>query len=95
MNRLDDKPLVKAVKVRRGLYELRGVICSVPRYRGAAPCGGQVFAEWLGPQRDGGETIPASWECFCEKCKDCDPNGWGTLAECVREAPGFWMKVRA
>jgi hypothetical protein len=92
---------VTAVKVRKGLYELRGVTHTEPRRPGEAPCGGQVFAEWFKGPWDS-ETdyytgkerrfkLPDSWECYCEKCQDCDPNGWPTLADCVREAPAFWM----
>lgn len=86
---------VKAVKVRRGLYRLEGVTHTEPRYPGASVCGGQVFAQRHPDEsRDDGVEVdmvlPSSWECFCEKCLDCDPNGWATLAECVLEAPAFW-----
>jgi hypothetical protein len=81
---------VGAVKVRRGLYELRGIAHTRPSYPGAAACGGRVYAEWFPGERDDGGPIPPSWECYCEKCLECDPNGWATLAECRREAPGYW-----
>lgn len=82
---------VVAEKVRRGVYRLSGVTCG--------DCGGQVFAEWFPPNhdteiRDGKEvpyTIPASWECYCDECQQCDPNGWPTLRDCRREAPAYWM----
>jgi hypothetical protein len=85
---------VKAVRVRCGLYELSGVTHTAPRYPGAPACGGRVFAERFPGEWDeeGGKPVrlPPSWECFCERCLDCDPGGWDTLAECVREALSFW-----
>ena len=93
---------VQPIKVRRGLYKLLGVTHTNPRRRTGDVCGGQVFAERFGPygvaERFGpygeeGEVIPGSWECYCERCQDCDPNGWATLKECVCEAPDFWMQT--
>ena len=88
-----------AIKVRRGLYELCGVTHAGRDYPGADICGGQVFAERFRAYREedeiipgDGEVIPASWECFCKKCGDCDPNGWDTLKDCVREAPEYWCE---
>ena len=86
---------VRPVKIRRGLYRLDGVTHTKPRYRGAEVCGGQVFAHCYDPFVEAVEIVPGSWECFCETCKDCDPNGWRTLAECVREAPAFWSGLEA
>lgn len=76
---------VQAVKVRRGLYELRGVTHTQPAYPGQPACGGQVYA-----QRFRGVPDPWGWECFCRECLDCDPNGWPTLRDCLREAPRYW-----
>jgi len=87
--------MVQAFKVRRGLYELRGVTHTKPRYRGAPPCGGQVFAQFCPEEMDKDEVLPASWECFCEKCQDCDPDGWNTLKECLVEAPKSWCAAVA
>lgn len=67
-------------KIRRGLYKLEGVTHTT--HYGVS-CGGQVFAE----------SLSGGWECYCEKCKACDPNGWPTLADCVREAPGYWCRL--
>jgi hypothetical protein len=80
-------PRVKAVKVYRGLYELRGVTHTRPRNLGGPVCGGRVFAERF-------STAPPEWrwECFCEACKKCDPDGWPTLRDCLREAPAFWTQ---
>jgi hypothetical protein len=73
---------------------LRGVTHTHPRFLGAPPCGGQVFAEFFAGESkvDYDEPSPPSWECYCEKCLDCDPNGWDTLRECVREAPAYWCQ---
>lgn len=76
---------VKTVRVRHGLYQLSGVTHTQPDYPGAEPCGGQVYAE-----RFGGSEPGYLWECFCEKCGRCDWQGYGTLAECVKETPGHW-----
>lgn len=85
---------VRAIKVRRGLYRLDGVTCTSARCQpGLPPCGGQVYAEWFEGEWDGDDKLPPSWECYCEKCLDCDPNGYDTLRECKKEAPGFWMDV--
>lgn len=86
---------VKAVKVRKGLYELRGVTDTSWHRAGESVCGGQIFAEWFHGEWDGDEKLPPSWECYCERCKECDPNGWATLRECVREAPAYWMRPTA
>jgi len=69
----------KTRKIRTGLYMLVGVLH-------APLCGGQIFAE-------GGMSTERAfrWECYCKQCQACDPNGWRTLAECVKEAPAFWM----
>lgn len=91
---------VKPVKVRRGLYELRGVTHTAPDHRGGEICGGQVFAEWFkGPWdadfKNGKETpykIADSWECYCEKCGLCDSDGWPTLKDCVKVSPEFWCR---
>lgn len=91
----DTKPT--PVKVRRGLYELRGVTHATAIYRrpNAPVCGGQVFAEWFGPTADGDEVLPASWECYCDRCQECDPNGWPTLLDCVLKAPEYWTDAPA
>lgn len=89
----------KAVKVRRKLYRLDGVVHG-ERGNGN-PCGGQVFAEWFPGEWDSEMVddkerrykLPASWECYCEKCLGCDPNGWDTLEDCVREAPAYWADL--
>ena len=94
MTEIHEAVRVQAVKVRRGLYELRGVTHTRPRprYPGAPVCGGKIFAERFGLYRDDGEVISGSWECYCERCLDCDFNGWDTLRECIQEAPEFWME---
>jgi len=82
---------VKAIKVAPKVYKLRGITHTCPRYCGAAVCGGQVFAERFPGEEDDDGPIPPSWECYCETCGDCDPNGWATLRECLAEAPEFWL----
>lgn len=75
----------RLVRVRAGLYEVRGVT-----HRG---CGGAVRVERLpGEPADGDETYPPSWECFCARCLRCDPNGYATIRECVAAAPRFWAE---
>jgi hypothetical protein len=64
----------KPVKIRAGLYSIRGVW-----HR----CGGELRAESCGRP---GEF---RWELWCKACRACDPDGYRTLRECVANAPGF------
>lgn len=75
---------VKADKIRAGLYRLEGLRCH---------CGGELRIERC--KEDGTEIGRGQWrwETFCVSCKDCDPDGWPTLAESVLEAPGFWQEL--
>ncbi len=58
---------------------LLGVFCT---------CGGEVFYENL--HRQGLASREWAWEAFCDKCKDCDPNGYSTKQELLEESPKFW-----
>lgn len=71
---MSDHARVKAVPIRRGLYRLLGCRCH---------CGGEIRVERTG-------RGAFAWEPFCAACKDCDPNGYATLRETVRETPKFW-----
>lgn len=79
-------------KVCRGKYELVGITHTVPSYVGDQVCHGQVFAEWFPDSKVDEDSQDASWECYCERCGWCDPNGWPTLRDCVREASAFWCR---
>ncbi len=83
---------VTAERIRPGLYRLVGIVCGGDRVYG--PCGGELHAERMGDNRrqnNGGGVDPEfRWETFCAKCKTCDPNGWSTLADCVREAAEYF-----
>jgi hypothetical protein len=48
------------------------------------PCGGTVAIEKVAASAE------FQWEAFCLRCKDCDPNGYSTLAAAAAETPGFW-----
>lgn len=71
-------------RIRRGLYDL-GLTHAGSDYPGAPACGGRVLA-----RRHDDDHADFRWECYCEACGSCDPNGWPTLRDCVREAPGYW-----
>lgn len=73
---VNEQPKVVAVKIRRGLYRLDGLTHD--------RCKGQIFAEKNGTERQW------MWECYCEKCEECDVNGHPTLTECVSESPRYW-----
>lgn len=77
-----------AEKVRSGLYRLTGVTHSQPRSWDEHVCGGQIFAA-------GNASVERQfrWECFCEKCKDSDSNGWATLRECIERTPEYWIET--
>lgn len=62
---------ITTVRIRPGLYRIVGVACR---------CGGELRVERCG------RTPEFRWETFCVKCKKCDPDGYSTLADCVREA---------
>ena len=72
---------VAAIRIRPGLYRIEGVTD-----QGKTSCGGQVYAEKVESH-----NREFAWECYCERCLDCDPNGWPSLRACVAEAAGFWM----
>lgn len=91
------KAEVKVVRIRKGKVRLDGVTHTAPDYPGKVPCGGQIYAErvalgrrLLGP-RSPDDDREFRWECYCDECQECDPNGWPTLNDCKAEAPGFWM----
>ena len=80
----------KTIKLHPGFYELRGVTHRRPKYPGSPACGGKILAQRFPGEEDDDGRIPPSWECFCEECGECDPNGWPTLRECVENTPDYW-----
>ncbi|WP_417744782.1 hypothetical protein [Rosistilla oblonga] len=46
-------------------------------------CGGTIEIEKVGS----GEF---AWESYCDKCLDCDPNGWYSLTVAAHEASSFF-----
>ncbi len=69
-------------KLRAGLYEIVGVLHRRTKGYPCAPvCGGQIRVQHL---------PPCGWESHCDKCGECDFNGYDTLKECVKAAPDYF-----
>jgi len=79
-------PVVR--RVRSGLYEIQGLLHH--------DCGGQVKVERVNPQTRvigpwlASDDLNFRWESFCDKCKNCDCNGWATLPQAVKEAVDYF-----
>ncbi len=66
-------------RIRPGLHRIVGITCE---------CGGELRIEQCGY----GEF---RWEASCAGCLTCDCNGWPTLAECVENAPEYFVAKMA
>jgi hypothetical protein len=79
-------PTVRSVRISAGRHLLVGVTHD--------GCGGEIHACRCDRDEDhkddDGDVIPMSWECVCQSCWACDPNGHSSLRECKIEAPGYW-----
>ena len=51
-------------------------------------CGGAIWCEDL--YSVGKASRQYKWECYCAKCKTCDPNGYPSLVAAFTETPAFW-----
>lgn len=67
-------------KIRAGLYEI-AVECKGAEFSSHKPV--KIMIEKI---QDG----EWAWEAFCPACMACDPNGYASLREAVKETPGFW-----
>lgn len=75
--------LPRLVRLRAGSIVLRfdpPLICD---------CGGEVeVKDWRGEASKGGR-----YEAWCNGCKSCDPNGWGSQREVIENSPGYFQKA--
>lgn len=71
---------IRAVKIHRGLYRLKGCCCG---------CSGELRVQSV---LSHGQQF--RWETFCETCRSCDCNGWPTLADCVQESPAYFDTIQ-
>lgn len=55
-------------------------------------CGGTLAVQDHCPPHVPGHIPPKSgrYECFCVKCRTCDPNGWRTRAEVIANSPAYF-----
>jgi len=72
----------RLVRLRAGSVVLRfepPLICD---------CGGEVeVMDWKRACEAG------RYEAWCNKCQECDANGWATQAEVLQNSPGYFQKA--
>jgi hypothetical protein len=81
------EPMVE--KICAGLYRIIGITCGIISPQGV-PCGGELRIELCdGSERD------FRWETFCDRCKNCDCNGWPTRSSALANAKEYFNSVPA
>lgn len=72
---------LSAPKISERYREVVGHACS---------CGGRLLIQDSRPVK--GVNREWSYEVFCEKCYDCDPNGYSSVRKCLDAVPEFWKE---
>ena len=76
--------LPRLVRSSPHYLEVVGLKCGIRKPWMKEPCGGKLRVEDFRPKGVRGEL---RYELHCDKCKECDPNGWARQDKLIPAAP--------
>lgn len=80
----------RLVRVSPRFLRIEGLTCGLQEPWESNPCGGELLVTDCLPDGLRGEW---RYDLFCNRCKRCDPNGWGRQAELIPAARQYFRAL--